>query len=68
MYLIDRETYAITEARITHSIGKYETCRTYEDATDKAGRMIIDEIDKINKRKGELFGIMVQTLRRGNKK
>ena len=50
IYLVDRQTYAITESRETHSHGRYIVCDTLEEAVKERALAIVKEIFELVKR------------------
>ena len=64
MYIIDTQTYSIRKVRNCHSLGRYRIADTWEQAFDIAQTLVDAEINGLEKRKGELFGIGRELMRR----
>jgi len=64
MYIIDTQTYSIRKVRNCHSLGRYKIADTWDNAYHIAQTLIDAETDRLEKRKGELFGIGRDLLRK----
>ena len=57
IYLVDRQTYAITESRETHSRGRYIVCQTLEHAQIERDMALRIEISLLENRIAILEGL-----------